>query len=119
MEGPNLVQVPSVLKISRARRRWNCGRHPIAQSSSLAKTTIIGKCTLGTSVALTVWFNGRRAPSPKTNWPVGADCVKVGVLKEIATGERRVALTPDAVTKLVKAGFEVLVESGAGREALI
>ncbi len=45
--------------------------------------------------------------------------MKVGVPKEIATGERRVALTPDAVTRLVKAGIEVLVESGAGREALI
>jgi alanine dehydrogenase len=37
--------------------------------------------------------------------------VKGGVLKEIATEERRVALIPDAVTRIVKAGFEVLVES--------
>jgi hypothetical protein len=34
-----------------------------AQSSFLAKTTIAGKCALGTSVASMVWFNGRRAPS--------------------------------------------------------
>jgi NAD(P) transhydrogenase subunit alpha len=35
--------------------------------------------------------------------------VKIGVPKEIAAGERRVALTPDAVTRLVKAGIEVLM----------
>lgn len=45
--------------------------------------------------------------------------MKIGVPKEIAAGERRVALTPDAVTRLGKTGIDVLVESGAGREALI
>ena len=34
----------------------------------------------------------------------------VGVPKETAAGERRVALVPDAAGKLVKAGFEVRVE---------
>ncbi len=37
--------------------------------------------------------------------------MKGGVPKEIATEERRVALTSDAVTRIVKAGLEVLVES--------
>jgi len=45
--------------------------------------------------------------------------MKVGVPKEILADERRVALTPDAVTKLVKAGMEVLVESGAGDAAFL
>ena len=40
--------------------------------------------------------------------------MKVAVVKETAPGERRVALVPDAVTKLQAAGLEVLVESGAG-----
>ncbi len=41
--------------------------------------------------------------------------MKVGVPKEQAEGERRVALVPDTVAKLEKSGFEeVLVESGAG-----
>ncbi len=41
--------------------------------------------------------------------------MKVGVPKEQAEGERRVALVPDTVSKLEKSGFEeVLVESGAG-----
>src|SRR5690349_592587 len=40
--------------------------------------------------------------------------MNIGVPKEIVPGERRVALTPDAAGKLVKAGHTVLVESGAG-----
>ena len=43
--------------------------------------------------------------------------VKVGVPKETKPGERRVALVPDSVKKLADAGFEVVVERGAGREA--
>ncbi len=41
--------------------------------------------------------------------------MKVGVPKEVAEGEERVGLVPETVGKLVKDGFEVLVESGAGR----
>jgi NAD(P) transhydrogenase subunit alpha len=43
--------------------------------------------------------------------------MKIAVPKEIAPGERRVALTPDAAGALVKAGLEVLVEAGAGAGA--
>ena len=35
--------------------------------------------------------------------------------KEISKGERRVALVPETVGRLVKDGYEVLVESGAGQ----
>ena len=38
----------------------------------------------------------------------------VGVLRERAPGERRVALVPDVVARLTKAGASVLVEPGAG-----
>ena len=41
----------------------------------------------------------------------------VGVPKETFPGERRVALVPSALPKLTKAGFEILVETGAGAEA--
>ena len=41
----------------------------------------------------------------------------VGVPKETAEGERRVALTPNAVSRLVSGGAEVVVESGAGDES--
>src|SRR6185312_10437883 len=40
--------------------------------------------------------------------------MKVGVAKETAPGERRVALVPEALGKLKAAGLEILVETGAG-----
>lgn len=42
---------------------------------------------------------------------------RIGVPKEIFPGEKRVATVPDAVTKLVKLGFAVVVEQGAGELA--
>ncbi len=39
---------------------------------------------------------------------------RIGVPKEIFPGEKRVATVPDAVTKLIKLGFAVVVEQGAG-----
>jgi NAD(P) transhydrogenase subunit alpha len=41
----------------------------------------------------------------------------VGVVKETATRERRVALDPDGVGRVVAAGCKVLVEAGAGAES--
>jgi len=41
----------------------------------------------------------------------------LGVPRESYPGERRVAIVPAATPALVKAGFEVLVEAGAGLEA--
>jgi NAD(P) transhydrogenase subunit alpha len=38
----------------------------------------------------------------------------IGVPKEIFPGEKRVATVPDVVTKLIKLGFSVVVEQGAG-----
>jgi H+-translocating NAD(P) transhydrogenase subunit alpha len=43
--------------------------------------------------------------------------VIIGVPTESYPGERRVALVPTVIPNLTKAGFEVLVESGAGAEA--
>jgi H+-translocating NAD(P) transhydrogenase subunit alpha len=40
--------------------------------------------------------------------------MKVGVLKETAPGDRRVALVPETVRRLQGAGLDVLVQSGAG-----
>jgi NAD(P) transhydrogenase subunit alpha len=42
--------------------------------------------------------------------------VKVGIPREVAEGERRVGLVPETVGRLFKDGFEVIVESGAGRD---
>ena len=41
----------------------------------------------------------------------------IGVPKETAAGERRVATVPEVVEKLVKLGFKVAVQSGAGDAA--
>jgi NAD(P) transhydrogenase subunit alpha len=43
--------------------------------------------------------------------------MRIGVPKETAAGERRVALVPEVVGKLVPGGFEVLVQRGAGEAA--
>jgi NAD(P) transhydrogenase subunit alpha len=42
--------------------------------------------------------------------------VRIGVPKEVLEGERRVGLVPETVARLLKEGFEVVVESGAGRD---
>jgi NAD(P) transhydrogenase subunit alpha len=41
----------------------------------------------------------------------------IGVPREIASGERRVALVPEVVSLLTKAGHRVVVERGAGQRA--
>ena len=43
--------------------------------------------------------------------------MKIGVPRESYPGERRVALVPAVIPSLMKAGFEVVVEAGAGAEA--
>ena len=43
--------------------------------------------------------------------------MKIGVPKETAANERRVALTPDIAGRLVKGGHEVVLERGAGMAA--
>jgi H+-translocating NAD(P) transhydrogenase subunit alpha len=43
--------------------------------------------------------------------------MKVSIVKEIEVGERRVAVIPDIVSRLVKQGMEVSVEAGAGEQS--
>jgi H+-translocating NAD(P) transhydrogenase subunit alpha len=43
--------------------------------------------------------------------------VRIGVPRELEPGERRVALVPDAVSRLTQGGFEIMVERGAGLAA--
>src|SRR5947209_2413300 len=45
--------------------------------------------------------------------------MKIGVPKEIAPGERRVALVPEIVRRVTGEGNQVVVERGAGEGALI
>lgn len=43
--------------------------------------------------------------------------MRVGIVRETRIGERRVAATPETVRQLTGLGYEVVVESGAGKEA--
>jgi H+-translocating NAD(P) transhydrogenase subunit alpha len=45
--------------------------------------------------------------------------MRIGVPKETAAGEHRVALVPEVVSKLGAKGLDVLVQSGAGSDALL
>ncbi|MEO8088951.1 MAG: Re/Si-specific NAD(P)(+) transhydrogenase subunit alpha [Gemmatimonadales bacterium] len=43
--------------------------------------------------------------------------MRIGVPKETTPGERRVALVPESAKKLIQAGYQVVVEAGAGSAA--
>tara|TARA_R110000868_G_scaffold18172_11_gene78878 strand:+ start:23590 stop:25218 length:1629 start_codon:yes stop_codon:yes gene_type:complete len=47
----------------------------------------------------------------------GGCAVKIGTPKEILSGERRVAMTPDSALMLQKLGHACIIETGAGAEA--
>jgi H+-translocating NAD(P) transhydrogenase subunit alpha len=50
---------------------------------------------------------------------VGALHMRIGVPKETAAGEHRVALVPEVISKLTAKGLEVVVQAGAGAGALL
>jgi H+-translocating NAD(P) transhydrogenase subunit alpha len=43
--------------------------------------------------------------------------MKIGIPKEVHAGEKRVATTPEVAKQLIKLGFEVAIEAGAGAAA--
>jgi hypothetical protein len=45
--------------------------------------------------------------------------MRIGVPKETAAGEHRVALVPEVVSKLKAKGLEIVVQNGAGADALV
>ena len=47
----------------------------------------------------------------------GSVVVRIVVPRETAPGERRVALVPESCKKLIQAGYEIAIESGAGEAA--
>jgi hypothetical protein len=69
----------------------------------------------------TIWDNRPMVQQleEKCNWlnPIPYSTLTIGVPKEQMIGEKRVALTPDAASLLMKEGFHVNIESGAGEEA--
>ena len=62
-----------------------------------------------------VSFKAIAAPDEPAILPGRAyETMTVGIPKESTKGERRVAMAPETCGKLVKAGFKVVVEKGAG-----
>jgi len=43
--------------------------------------------------------------------------MKIGVLKEIKDNEKRVAITPNVISKIKKLGYDILVENNLGLES--
>ncbi len=66
---------------------------------------------------------GLSSQSPVTSPPNPSSSIKtaqrIGVPLEVFPGEKRVATVPDVVAKLIKLGFSVVVQSGAGDAASI
>ena len=58
-------------------------------------------------------LSGKVAPAPE----ITNNSQRIGIVREVFQGEKRVATVPDVVEKLIKLGFSVAVESGAGDAA--
>ncbi len=58
-------------------------------------------------------------PLARAFWGIPRTMAVIAVTKERKSGETRVAATPETVKKLVAAGFELVVEAGAGLGASI
>src|SRR5215204_4726509 len=89
---PSLRAITSAIALTRAE--WPRVKGSLASMACVSTTR--------------AWFKSAlRIPPP----------MRVAVPKEIATGERRVALVPEIVEKLAAGGFDVAVEHGAGEAA--
>ena len=113
LDGLPVHRAPPVVRIvDHGRSRW---RRP-----SVAKRAPLGRSVHGSRPS-----RDRRA-TPRAlsfrayrNPPHKVVPMKIGVAKETAPGERRVALVPEALGKLTAAGLQVLVEKGAGEASFL
>src|SRR6266576_2369995 len=80
----------------------------IPKDSSITTTNSSGKPCCVMKLVTAVQCRSGRIESP---------AMRVGAARETAPGERRVALVPETVGKLAGAGFDVVVEPGAGEAA--
>src|SRR5256885_7160760 len=80
----------------------------IPKDSSITTTNSSGSPCCVMKLVTAVQCRSGRIESP---------AMRVGAARETAPGERRVALVPETVGKLAGAGFDVVVEPGAGEAA--
>src|SRR6202050_3394678 len=52
-------------------------------------------------------------------WDTFSHFMRIGVPRENTSGEHRVALVPEVVSKLKAKGLDVVIQSGAGADALL
>src|SRR5262249_19766464 len=85
---------------------------------------VAGSCAVGAAAPQDDPQNSLRFQSswpgsrpPRHNSQDRESSVIIGVPKESYPGERRIALVPLVIPTLAKAGFEIVVEAGAGMEA--
>lgn len=88
------------------------GRVSLVRLSVLDRTMPVASVAFRyfTSTSVTLKEEGKPKGISYTN-------LKVGVPKETFPLERRVAASPESVGRLVKPGFQVLIEKGAGEGA--
>ena len=65
------------------------------------------------------WADGHLTASRRRDRIRSRPSMRIGVPKETAAGEHRVALVPEVVGKLKAKGLDVVVQNGAGDDALV
>src|ERR1041385_5333981 len=97
-----------------ALRSWRTSSTPCASNAtSLPSAWILRSACSHKKGA---WSRGARTRLPGCRVR-DRESMKIGVPKEVAANERRVALTPEVAGRLKKGGFEIVVERGAGSAA--
>jgi hypothetical protein len=91
---------------SSSTQAWVTPYTPVARPATSLLSTIDNKKK--------VQFDLMGIPEPKVviGKSIPYQDITIGVLKETFEGENRVSQTPDSVKNLVKAGFQVVVQSG-------
>jgi hypothetical protein len=91
---------------SSGTQAWVTPYTPVARPTTSLLSTIDNKKN--------VQFDLMGIPEPKVvvGKSIPYQDITIGVLKETFEGENRVSQTPDSVKNLVKAGFQVVVQSG-------
>jgi len=80
----------------------------------------LGNSSVSRSVVNKLWINknirnfSTAAPSTSPVDAIPTSKIIIGVPKEDHPGEKRIAQTPETVAQLIKKGFQVQVEKGAG-----